>query len=244
MASPAATLRATTLAAPSTGATAAPISWARGEEPCRTAVGYRCTYPDSSWRCASQSLYTRAPDIGGKEAREQMAARASPRWLTPWGTRPGWRVTAVPPFSPPYTLIEPVQVLTAHGSLSWVGGRMCAPPATPRPRVPPSPLRGSAAVESSPPLHWGRAAPGLGVAPLRQPQRAKQGHASPPPERAASRKQRGRAPTDPQRARRPGRPRRLLPQAWPMAYRDRVIDEAEVKEADLVLGPPGLEYRH
>jgi hypothetical protein len=33
-----------------------------------------------------QSLrYARVPDIGGKEAREQMAARASPRLFTPQG---------------------------------------------------------------------------------------------------------------------------------------------------------------
>jgi hypothetical protein len=58
------------------------------------------------------------------------------------------------------------------------------------------------------------------------------GHASPPPERAASLKQRGEAPTSPRRARQPSRPHLLLPQAWPRDRRDGVIEDAKVEEAD------------
>jgi hypothetical protein len=102
------------------------------------------------------------PSIGGKEAREQMAAKASPRLFRPWGARPGRWVTTILPLAPPSSLIEPTPALTAHRALSWVGGEARAPLASSRPAVPPSPLRGSAAAESTPPLHWGEAASSLG----------------------------------------------------------------------------------
>jgi hypothetical protein len=47
---------------------------------------------------------------------------------------------------PPSSLNGLVQALTAHGPLSWVSGGAHAPPASLWPMVPPSPLRGSAAV--------------------------------------------------------------------------------------------------
>jgi hypothetical protein len=82
----------------------------------------------------------------------------------PWGARTGRRVATVPPLAPPFSLAEPTPGLTEHTSLIWMGGEARAPPASSRTAVPPLPLRGSAAAESSPPLCWEEVVSGLGGA--------------------------------------------------------------------------------
>jgi hypothetical protein len=73
-----------------------------------------------------------------------MAARASPRLFTPWGTWSGWRETVTQPFVPPSTLCEPMQGLTAHEALML-------------PAATPSPQRDSTVVVPPTPLPWGKA---------------------------------------------------------------------------------------
>jgi hypothetical protein len=160
-------------------------------------------------------LVRRSPRHWRERGEGANGGQGFPRLFTPWGARLGRLVTTVLPLAPPSSLVELASALTTHRALSWVRGEACAPLASSRPAAPPSPLRGSAAVESLPPLCWGEAASGLGDGASTTPARARQRHASPPPERAALPKQRGGAPTFPRRARRPGRLHRLLPQTWP-----------------------------